>query len=262
MVFPEYGGKRCASSLLTQKECNAHDCTGIGEKCHTKHVKCDFDFVDNHLVVRHGEKYNADGKFHCRAEGGRWCTNGLFGGAPKNDHCHFPFVFEGKTYNSCIGTEYGGYGLCSTTAQYSGSWGGCQPCSMCECRCTAHPGCCSKQGFVLENVEIIGNIYKNVPTKEECCWKCTNHPTCGSWEYNSNEVCILKQGAPVYSRDQHFGDEGQSNYEVWSGPRASTKDSEMCFDEYEGREVSHAHWARVARGEHSQEQVSYVGAAP
>jgi hypothetical protein len=56
-------------------------------------------------------------------------------------------------------------------------------------------------------------------------------------------VCILKGGAPVYTHDAHSAHHG---YDVWSGPRASKEDHEMCFAEHAGQQVSHAHWMQIA----------------
>ena len=33
---------------------------------------------------------------------------------------------------------------------------------------------------------------------QDCCNMCTNHPDCGSWEYDTDHLCVLKTNAPVF----------------------------------------------------------------
>ena len=60
------------------------------------------------------------------------CTTAAPGStAPENSTCVFPFEYNGNTYVECTdaGAEEG-LMWCSTTAVYSGSWGGCKACDL------------------------------------------------------------------------------------------------------------------------------------
>ena len=46
--------------------------------------------------------------------------------------------------------------------KFEGKWGGCKPCTGCQCRCTHHPGCCAHKNFVLKNAMIFANMFKGV----------------------------------------------------------------------------------------------------
>jgi hypothetical protein len=85
----------------------------------------------------------------------------------------------------------------------------------CKCTCDGHPPCVVKQGKLLHNKLIHGNAYPNVPTLQDCCNMCTNHPQCGSWEYSDSKLCVLKTGAP-----QFFDVPSSAAGAVWSGCRS------------------------------------------
>lgn len=81
----------------------------------------------------------------------------------------------------------------------------------CSCKCNQHPTCCFKTNKVLgvsldtagahagintaaiDN--IAGNRFQSIQNQQECCDLCTNHPSCTGWVYDSDGVCLLKQGA-------------------------------------------------------------------
>jgi hypothetical protein len=84
--------------------------------------------------------------------------------------------------------------------------------SGCQCKCDSHPPCQAKTRMMLQNTMLHANVYPNTPTMQDCCNMCTNHPKCGSWEYSSLKICVLKQGAPVFS-PQPAG----SSFTMWSG---------------------------------------------
>jgi hypothetical protein len=68
----------------------------------------------------------------------------------------------------------------------------------CKCTCNAHTPCAAQRGKVLANTQLHANAYPNVPNKQDCCNMCTNHPSCGSWEFSSTKVCVLKSGSPQF----------------------------------------------------------------
>jgi hypothetical protein len=86
----------------------------------------------------------------------------------------------------------------------------------CKCTCDGHTPCIVHQGKLLSNSMLHANSYPSVPTLQDCCNMCTNHPKCGSWEYSSTKVCVLKVGVP------QFVDAASSStaITVWSGCRA------------------------------------------
>jgi len=121
-----------------------------------------------------------------------------------------------------------------------GEWGA----HTCECTCNGHSPCVVEQNYVLKECDHVeggyhnnvphphdhvdggtfpgqcnkmlhGNAYPNIPNMQECCNMCTNHPLCGSWEYSSTKMCVLKQGAPVWKAVAP-----SSSVTVWSGCRA------------------------------------------
>ena len=124
-----------------------------------------------------------------------------------------------------------------------GPWGD----HKCKCDCNGHSPCVVEQGYVLRecaaptpgyhnavheahrlpegqaaqgescNRMIHGNAFPNVPNMQECCNLCTNHPKCGSWEYSSTKMCVLKEGAPVWQKVSSAG-----SFEVWSGCKAGS----------------------------------------
>jgi hypothetical protein len=84
--------------------------------------------------------------------------------------------------------------------------------SGCQCKCDSHPPCTAKVHMMLQNTMLHANVYPNTPTLQDCCNMCTNHPNCGSWEYSSLKICVLKSGAPVFT-PQPAG----SSFVMWSG---------------------------------------------
>jgi len=227
LVLPANGGKACDANLMERKPCNPHKC--VNAVCHAKHVQCHFE--RGHMKVTHDKLYQkVEGDFKCAKSLGEKCANGLFGNAKKGQQCVFPFEYQGKLYNKCIGNAYGGGGWCSTTNKFTGNWGGCQPCVGCECRCTHHPGCCAKRNYVLKNAMIFANMFQHVGSYTDCCARCTNHPTCGAWEYNSNGVCILKSGKPVLVKTEK--QMLQNGYFTYAGERASAASARRCGQDY------------------------------
>jgi len=78
-----------------------------------------------------------------------------------------------------------------------GPWGQ----HKCSCKCDAHTPCNAKPGFILTNKMLHANSYDSIPTMQDCCDMCTNHPKCGSWEYSPGPhggKCVLKEGAPQF----------------------------------------------------------------
>merc|ERR1712146_6989 len=91
----------------------------------------------------------------------------------------------------------------------------------CSCKCDAHTPCCSRAGKLLDlsvNVMIHANAYQNIPTMQDCCNMCTNHPDCGSWEYSDSKICVLKSGVP-----QFVDVPADVPAQIWSGCRAGTQ---------------------------------------
>ena len=85
----------------------------------------------------------------------------------------------------------------------------------CKCRCDQHPTCCALENKVLGQSSaaadahagintaaidnMAGNRFLNVQTKQDCCNLCTNHPSCSGWVYDSENVCLLKQGTLTFA---------------------------------------------------------------
>jgi hypothetical protein len=86
----------------------------------------------------------------------------------------------------------------------------------CKCTCNGHTPCVVHQGKLLSNQMLHANSYPSVPTLQDCCNMCTNHPKCGSWEYSSTKVCVLKSGAPQFVDAAS----ASTSITVWSGCRA------------------------------------------
>ena len=91
----------------------------------------------------------------------------------------------------------------------------------CACRCDKHPPCCFEQNKLLTNDMVFANRFLNVQSMQECCNLCTNHPQCSAWEYDSEQVCVLKQGvvtADSYVENPYAG----QNLTTWAGTRSGT----------------------------------------
>jgi hypothetical protein len=225
LVLPAYGGIACDANLMESRVCNPHRCKE--QECHVHHVRCELDH--GHVEVTHDKFFQkVEGNFKCGRNAKALCANGLYGNAREGTQCVFPFSYQGKTYDKCIGTAYGGGGWCSTDPVFKGSWGGCQQCVGCTCRCTHHPGCCAHKDYVLKNAQIFANMYKNIESYHGCCGLCTNHPKCTAWEYNSNHVCILKTGTPVFEKSEVRA----GGYTTWAGERSSPTTVEICGGDF------------------------------
>ena len=48
----------------------------------------------------------------------------------------------------------------------------------CFCTCSHHPACAARQGTTLRNKALLGNDWRGVDNRQECCNMCTNHPLC------------------------------------------------------------------------------------
>ena len=84
----------------------------------------------------------------------------------------------------------------------------------------------AKKNYVLKNAMIFANMFQHVGSYTDCCARCTNHPTCGGWEYNSNGVCILKSGKPVLVKTEK--QMLQNGYFTYAGERASAASARRC----------------------------------
>jgi hypothetical protein len=84
----------------------------------------------------------------------------------------------------------------------------------CKCVCNGHTPCMSRRGMMITNEMLHANIFHNIPTLQDCCNMCTNHPECGSWEYSDTHICVLKRGAPKFAAQPSGG------FVMWSGCRA------------------------------------------
>lgn len=89
----------------------------------------------------------------------------------------------------------------------------------CRCTCNGHPPCVAKQGKLLSNNMLHANSYKHIPTLQDCCNLCTNHPHCGSWEFSSTGTCVLKAGAPNFIPQPAAT---LNDIDVWAGCRSGS----------------------------------------
>jgi hypothetical protein len=90
--------------------------------------------------------------------------------------------------------------------------------SGCKCHCNGHLPCVAKKGKMLANAALHANAYPQVPTMQDCCNMCTNHPDCQSWEYSDSKICVLKSGVP-----QFVDVPADVPAQIWSGCRAGTQ---------------------------------------
>jgi hypothetical protein len=84
--------------------------------------------------------------------------------------------------------------------------------TTCACKCDKHPACCAKKNQLLSNDMLFGNRFDDVDSLQDCCNMCTNHPSCGAWEYTTERICVLKSGSPVYVANPYPGE-----VTSWSG---------------------------------------------
>jgi hypothetical protein len=88
----------------------------------------------------------------------------------------------------------------------------------CKCTCNTHAPCCAMRNKLLGgNRLIVGNRYTGVDAMQSCCDLCTNHPTCTAWEYDTDQVCILKHGSVEYVENQK-----PAEITTWAGTPSGT----------------------------------------
>ena len=89
--------------------------------------------------------------------------------------------------------------------------------ALCSGACDAHTPCCSKKNFLLSKM-LHANTYDEIPTMQDCCDMCTNHPV---WllEYEPRARggrCVLMKASAVHRRwrrREHWADR------VWGARR-------------------------------------------
>jgi hypothetical protein len=89
----------------------------------------------------------------------------------------------------------------------------------CACKCDRFPTCCHQMYKELSNMPLFGNLMRNIPTKQDCCTKCSMNVNCGSWTWRSDKMCTLYVGPPQYMQSTHI------KLSVASGPAYGQK----CF---------------------------------
>merc|ERR1711871_1248288 len=98
--------------------------------------------------------------------------------------------------------------------------------SSCSCQCDRHPTCCDRKDNVLvskeldKNTAMRGNRFFGVEEKQDCCNMCTNHPTCTSWEYTSEKVCVLQDG--LVTEASFAPNPVPNDITTWAGTPAGT----------------------------------------
>jgi hypothetical protein len=84
----------------------------------------------------------------------------------------------------------------------------------CKCKCDHHPACCAhKNKLVSSSSGPRGNRFQGIATLQDCCNMCTNHPSCSTWEYDSDKVCMLKSGAATFVAAPPTS----AGYTTWAG---------------------------------------------
>lgn len=90
--------------------------------------------------------------------------------------------------------------------------------NQCSCVCDKHNACCEHHNYVLQDAHIlphgvglggrmVGNHFNSVPTRQQCCNMCRNHPSCTGWEFSkpgygmAPHTCILKSGIVNFDRN-------------------------------------------------------------
>ena len=99
--------------------------------------------------------------------------------------------------------------------------------SSCSCKCDRHPTCCDRKNNVLvskeldKNTAMRGNRFFGIAVKQDCCNMCTNHPTCTSWEYTSEKVCVLQDG--LVTEASFAPNPVPNDITTWAGTPAGTQ---------------------------------------
>lgn len=195
---PVHGGKACVTPEVDTQACNTHTCKLL--ECHADLAQCKvvptngraysgFPFAGSRIEITHSHKlFHLGGFFHCHRVGTAECVFELekgCTGTPGIDPSPIGDKKEGRPSPQQL------TGMSEETLQRLTP-------DKCRCVCDKHP-CCKKDQYVLNNVELRGNTFKNVGRWEDCCSLCTNHPGCGGWEYSDRKVCVLKNGEPTFS---------------------------------------------------------------
>ena len=125
----------------------------------------------------------------------------------------------------------------------------------CSCTRDKHPGCCYRAGAVLRNKALEGNTYHNVASHEHCCSLCSGQPKCGSWQFSSHGLCVLKRGDPQYTPSPVAAAGGTL---TWAGPRSGVAcgagESEPGVSE-----TKHPHFEACVRHASAQQCRSHAG---
>merc|ERR1712072_311138 len=95
-------------------------------------------------------------------------------------------------------------------------------------------------GFV--NPKIDGNYYPHTRNINACSNLCSHHPSCSAWEYNSNQLCVLKSGTPRYEKNL------DKKITTWAGLKTG---SSGCITNHDRRKIcpfGKYHWIKQPFG--------------
>ena len=226
-IRTEYGGKACRHRKETER-CNVHDCAL--PYCHPSFIHC--KIVLKQLGAN--KHFGSAMKERCQGSafnGGIFCNrvDNLDGDHYMRDDCAhegYAQCHNCDTADECdatgisktvVVTHESKYALMAKQNEYK--------CAMdtqgdCQCACRHHIPCCTKEGFMLENPTLPGNVYTTVQDLQSCCDMCTNHPMCISFEYDSDGVCSLKSGKPRFTPQTRFVSASGSARQIWAGVRS------------------------------------------
>jgi hypothetical protein len=179
---------------------------------HKTSLTCIIKHNDNQHQVQQGSSQSGS-----PTNNGACVTNGLGEESVAGLACVFPFVVDGVTYTSCLGSGWGGQGVCRTS---SGSWGGCSCTAVEQCNlvCDTYP--CG--GISAVSGRQLHSVYRAIRTPTTLSY--VSEPLLGRiqmFDVASLDVTNSNQGlfVEVMSRDTLDA----SAIGVWASPPGAAK---------------------------------------
>jgi hypothetical protein len=195
-VSSEHGGKSCAH-LHETMPCNSNPCgPQYLPQCHHEHIRCR---VAKQAMTKGGGRssnrcyrepwYYAYGNCHkCDSES-ECDLKGIHHTVEVTHDKRYSALAHHRDMFQCS------LGRFTTEAEMFS-----HRAPSCDCRCRMHPPCVAKRGVAVKGSALLGNIWRDINTRQACCDMCTNHPLCTAFTYKhstadagagSGGVCIL-----------------------------------------------------------------------
>ena len=262
----EYGGKTCAH-LHETMPCNSNLCGPLSlPRCHSQHIHCR---VRQQLLTEGG------GRGANRCFGQPWYY--AYGNCHKCDspsECdlkgihHTLEVTHDKRYSALAGQQdmfHCSLGRFTTEAEVMS-----RTAPSCDCRCRMHPPCVAKRGVAVKGAALLGNIWRDVASRQACCDMCTNQPSCTSYTYSlsaadagegSGGVCAL-HGSEVPKFEEVAG------VNTWSGcshghtcvgldPPPSVDDGKTEFGMYDVSTMPPGGWQLMSAADFRSQRAAF-----